>query len=160
METRIITSRLQQAVWTDPDWMAWKGQLSLSTQGLCLHHLWPGAIVRCLTTNWLLIYKEESIPRLLAQCTHDRANGGSWYFRLSSHRARSKEVLFLWWKLIYLKSGSSGSDNSLDAGGLQLSSEANAVAWSTENRLCRRFAWDAQCWGTGYYLWRPIWRQG
>ena len=38
------------------------------------------------------IPKEESIPRLLAQCTHDRANGGSWYYRLSSHRARSKEV--------------------------------------------------------------------
>merc|ERR1712013_761951 len=30
---------------------------------------------------------------------HDRANGGSWYYRLSSHRARSKEVQIIPWML-------------------------------------------------------------
>jgi len=48
---------------------------------------------------YIIFDQEESIPRLLAQCTHDRANGGSWYFRLSSHRARSKEVQIIPWML-------------------------------------------------------------
>jgi len=48
---------------------------------------------------YIIFDQEESIPRLLEQCTHDRANGGSWYFRLSSHRARSKEVQIIPWML-------------------------------------------------------------
>ena len=48
---------------------------------------------------YVIFEYEQSIPLLLSQCSHDASNGGSWYFRLSSHRMRSKEVQIIPWVL-------------------------------------------------------------
>ena len=47
---------------------------------------------------YIIFEQEESVLRLLAQCSHDRGGGAS-YFRLSSSRMRSKEVQIIPWVL-------------------------------------------------------------
>jgi len=48
---------------------------------------------------YIIFEEEENVAALLAQCSHDYTNGGSWYFRLSSRRLRSKEVQIIPWVL-------------------------------------------------------------
>merc|ERR1719186_1966048 len=48
---------------------------------------------------YIVFEEEENIPLLLSQCTHDYANGGSWYYKISSRRMRSKEVQIIPWML-------------------------------------------------------------
>lgn len=48
---------------------------------------------------YVIFEYEQNIPLLLSQCTHDGSNGGAWYFRISSHRMRSKEVQIIPWVL-------------------------------------------------------------
>ena len=37
------------------------------------------------------------MKELLARCTHDYSNGGSYYYKISSRRMRSKEVQIIPW---------------------------------------------------------------
>jgi cytoplasmic polyadenylation element-binding protein len=48
---------------------------------------------------YIIFEQEQNVPLLLAQCTHDFANGGSWYYKISSRRMRSKEVQIIPWVL-------------------------------------------------------------
>ena len=48
---------------------------------------------------YIIFEYEQNIPLLLSQCSHDLSGGGSWYFRISSHRMRSKEVQIIPWSL-------------------------------------------------------------
>jgi len=55
---------------------------------------------------YIIFEDERHVPLLLSQCTHDYTNGGSWYFKISSRRMRSKEVQIIPWVLAdsnYLK---------------------------------------------------------
>jgi len=49
---------------------------------------------------YIVFESEASVTALLSQCTHDyNSNGGSWYYRISSRRMRSKEVQVIPWVL-------------------------------------------------------------
>eukprot|EP00092_Neocalanus_flemingeri_P012941 GFUD01013940.1.p1 GENE.GFUD01013940.1~~GFUD01013940.1.p1 ORF type:complete len:464 (-),score=93.01 GFUD01013940.1:742-2133(-) len=49
---------------------------------------------------YVIFENESSVTSLLSQCTHDySSSGGSWYFRVSSRRMRSKEVQVIPWVL-------------------------------------------------------------
>jgi len=48
---------------------------------------------------YIIFEDEKNVPLLLSQCTHDYANGGSWYYKISSRRMRSKEVQIIPWVL-------------------------------------------------------------
>lgn len=49
---------------------------------------------------YIIFESESSVTSLLSQCTHDYStSGGSWYFRISSRRMRSKEVQIIPWVL-------------------------------------------------------------
>eukprot|EP00092_Neocalanus_flemingeri_P109195 GFUD01140314.1.p1 GENE.GFUD01140314.1~~GFUD01140314.1.p1 ORF type:complete len:671 (-),score=151.61 GFUD01140314.1:295-2307(-) len=48
---------------------------------------------------YIVFEEEKNVPLLLSQCTHDYANGGSWYYQISSRRMRSKEVQIIPWVL-------------------------------------------------------------
>merc|ERR1719369_2765905 len=48
---------------------------------------------------YIVFEQEHNVPLLLSQCTHDQANGGSWYYAISSRRMRSKEVQIIPWVL-------------------------------------------------------------
>jgi len=49
---------------------------------------------------YIVFETEASVTALLSQCTHDYStSGGSWYFRISSRRMRSKEVQIIPWVL-------------------------------------------------------------
>jgi len=49
---------------------------------------------------YIVFESEASVTALLSQCTHDySSSGGSWYFRISSRRMRSKEVQVIPWVL-------------------------------------------------------------
>ena len=48
---------------------------------------------------YIVFEQEHHVPLLLSQCTHDYANGGSWYYKISSRRMRSKEVQIIPWVL-------------------------------------------------------------
>jgi len=48
---------------------------------------------------YIVFEREQQVPLLLSQCTHDPSNGGSWYFQISSRRMRSKEVQIIPWLL-------------------------------------------------------------
>jgi cytoplasmic polyadenylation element-binding protein len=46
---------------------------------------------------YVVFDQEKSVKALLSHCTHDYSNGGSWYYRVSSRRMRSKEVQIIPW---------------------------------------------------------------
>jgi len=49
---------------------------------------------------YIVFESESAVTALLSQCTHDySSSGGSWYFRISSRRMRSKEVQVIPWVL-------------------------------------------------------------
>jgi len=49
---------------------------------------------------YIIFENEASVTALLSQCTHDySSSGGSWYYRISSRRMRSKEVQVIPWVL-------------------------------------------------------------
>jgi len=49
---------------------------------------------------YVIFESESSVTSLLTHCTHDyNTSGGSWYFRISSRRMRSKEVQIIPWVL-------------------------------------------------------------
>lgn len=49
---------------------------------------------------YIIFESEASVTSLLSQCTHDySSSGGSWYYRISSRRMRSKEVQVIPWVL-------------------------------------------------------------
>jgi len=49
---------------------------------------------------YVIFESEAAVTALLSQCTHDfSASGGSWYYRISSRRMRSKEVQVIPWVL-------------------------------------------------------------
>lgn len=43
--------------------------------------------------NYIIFESEKQVKALLQACTHDYSNGGNWYFKISSRRMRSKEVI-------------------------------------------------------------------
>lgn len=49
---------------------------------------------------YVILDSEHAVTALLSQCTHDfNSSGGSWYYRISSRRMRSKEVQIIPWVL-------------------------------------------------------------
>jgi len=49
---------------------------------------------------YVIFDSEHAVTALLSQCTHDyNSSGGSWYYRISSRRMRSKEVQVIPWVL-------------------------------------------------------------
>jgi len=60
---------------------------------------WPGRDATSPPRGYLyLIFEDEgSVKELLARCTHDYSNGGSYYYKISSRRMRSKEVQIIPW---------------------------------------------------------------
>jgi len=49
---------------------------------------------------YIIFENEASVTALLSQCAHDySSSGGSWYYRISSRRMRSKEVQVIPWVL-------------------------------------------------------------
>jgi len=61
---------------------------------------WPGRETSPSTPKgyvYVIFEQEKSVKALLSHCTHDFSNGGSWYYRISSRRMRSKEVQIIPW---------------------------------------------------------------
>lgn len=61
---------------------------------------WPGREASPSTPKgyvYLIFEQEASVKMLLSHCTHDYTQGGSWYYRISSRRMRSKEVQIIPW---------------------------------------------------------------
>lgn len=48
---------------------------------------------------YIIFDNEKHVKSLLQACTHDYSNGGSWYYKISSRRMRSKEVQVIPWML-------------------------------------------------------------
>lgn len=48
---------------------------------------------------YIIFDNEKQVRSLLACCTHDVTNGGSWYYRISSKRMKGKEVQVIPWIL-------------------------------------------------------------
>ena len=48
---------------------------------------------------YIIFDNEKHVKALLQACTHDYSNGGSWYYKISSRRMRSKEVQVIPWML-------------------------------------------------------------
>jgi len=64
---------------------------------------WPGKGVQtsCAPKGYVYIVfeSEMSVPMLLEQSTRDFSGGGSWFYRISSKRIRSKDVQVIPWRL-------------------------------------------------------------
>jgi len=61
---------------------------------------WPGRESSPSTPKgyvYVIFEQETSVKMLLSHCTHDYTSGGSWYYRISSRRMRSKEVQIIPW---------------------------------------------------------------
>lgn len=61
---------------------------------------WPGRDSSPSTPKgyvYVIFEQETSVKMLLSNCTHDFTQGGSWYYRISSRRMRSKEVQIIPW---------------------------------------------------------------
>lgn len=61
---------------------------------------WPGRESSPSTPKgyvYVIFEQEASVKMLLSNCTHDYTQGGSWYYRISSRRMRSKEVQIIPW---------------------------------------------------------------
>jgi len=60
---------------------------------------WPGRDAASPPRGYLyLVFEdEESVRELLTRCTYDYSNGGSYYYKISSRRMRSKEVQIIPW---------------------------------------------------------------
>ncbi|XP_015598042.1 cytoplasmic polyadenylation element-binding protein 1 [Cephus cinctus] len=62
---------------------------------------------------YIIFESEKQVKALLASCTHDFTNGGSWYYKISSKRMKGKEVQVIPWILSdsnYVKSSSQKLD--------------------------------------------------
>ncbi|XP_043259532.1 cytoplasmic polyadenylation element-binding protein 1-B [Colletes gigas] len=62
---------------------------------------------------YIIFESEKQVRNLLACCTHDFTNGGSWYYKISSKRIKAKEVQVIPWVLEdsnYVKSSSQKLD--------------------------------------------------
>ncbi|XP_076238946.1 polyadenylation element binding protein orb [Calliopsis andreniformis] len=62
---------------------------------------------------YIIFESEKQVRTLLACCTHDFTNGGSWYYKISSKRTKAKEVQVIPWVLEdsnYVKSSSQKLD--------------------------------------------------
>ncbi|XP_053978983.1 cytoplasmic polyadenylation element-binding protein 1 isoform X1 [Hylaeus volcanicus] len=62
---------------------------------------------------YIIFESERQVRTLLAYCTHDFTNGGSWYYKISSKRMKSKQVQVIPWILEdsnYVKSSSQKLD--------------------------------------------------
>jgi len=46
---------------------------------------------------YVIFEQEMSVKALLSHCSHDMSNGGSWYYKISSRRMKSKEVQIIPW---------------------------------------------------------------
>lgn len=62
---------------------------------------WPGKDNSSVPRGYLYIIfeNEKQVKDLLAACTHDYGNGGSWYYKVSSRRMRNKEVQVIPWAI-------------------------------------------------------------
>lgn len=63
---------------------------------------WPGkegSINQPKGYVYLTFENEQQVKGLLDCCCHDYGNGGSWYYRISSRRMKSKEVQVIPWAL-------------------------------------------------------------
>jgi len=60
---------------------------------------WPGRDASSPPRGYLyLVFEDdESVRELLTRCTYDYSNGGSYYYKISSRRMRSKEVQIIPW---------------------------------------------------------------
>jgi len=60
---------------------------------------WPGKEADALPKGYLYVIfeHEKQVRSLLAACTQDFDNGGSWYYKVSSRRMRNKEVQVIPW---------------------------------------------------------------
>ncbi|XP_023331326.1 uncharacterized protein LOC111703576 [Eurytemora carolleeae] len=62
---------------------------------------WPGRDAASPPRGYLYIVfeDEDRVQELLAHCTHDFANGGSFYFKISSKKRGSKEIQIIPWNV-------------------------------------------------------------
>jgi len=60
---------------------------------------WPGREASSPPRGYLYIVfeDEDRVKELLAHCTHDFSNGGSYYFKISSKKRGSKEIQIIPW---------------------------------------------------------------
>ncbi|XP_033226798.1 cytoplasmic polyadenylation element-binding protein 1 isoform X2 [Belonocnema kinseyi] len=62
---------------------------------------------------YIIFESEKQVKALLSCCTHEFANGGSWFYKISSKRMKAKEVQVIPWALNesnYIKSSSQKLD--------------------------------------------------
>lgn len=77
---------------------------------------WPGKDQSAAQPKgyvYIIFESEKQVKTLLASCTHDFTNGGSWYYKISSKRMKAKEVQIIPWILEnsnYVKSSSQKLD--------------------------------------------------
>ncbi|XP_076765823.1 polyadenylation element binding protein orb isoform X1 [Xylocopa sonorina] len=77
---------------------------------------WPGKDQSATQPKgyvYIIFESEKQVKTLLACCTHDFTNGGSWYYKISSKRMKAKEVQVIPWILEdsnYVKSTSQKLD--------------------------------------------------
>ncbi|KZC08989.1 Cytoplasmic polyadenylation element-binding protein 1-B [Dufourea novaeangliae] len=77
---------------------------------------WPGKDQSAMQPKgyvYIIFESEKQVRTLLACCTHDFTNGGSWYYKISSKRMKAKEVQVIPWALEnsnYVKSSSQKLD--------------------------------------------------
>lgn len=77
---------------------------------------WPGKAQSATQPKgyvYIVLESEKQVRALLACCTHDFTNGGSWYYKISSKRMKAKEVQVIPWILEdsnYVKSSSQKLD--------------------------------------------------
>ncbi|XP_017893651.1 cytoplasmic polyadenylation element-binding protein 1 isoform X1 [Ceratina calcarata] len=63
---------------------------------------WPGkdqAATQPKGYVYIIFETEKQVRTLLACCTHDFTNGGSWYYKISSKRMKAKQVQVIPWIL-------------------------------------------------------------
>lgn len=56
---------------------------------------WPGKEKQACQPKgyaYIIFESEKQVKALLQACTHDFMNGGSWFYKISSKRMKSKEV--------------------------------------------------------------------
>ncbi|GLV44082.1 oo18 RNA-binding protein [Carabus blaptoides fortunei] len=61
---------------------------------------WPGKEKQACQPKgyvYIIFESEKQVKSLLQACTHDYVNGGSWFFKISSMRMKSKEVQVIPW---------------------------------------------------------------
>ena len=90
---------------------------------------------------YIVFESEKQMRTLLACCTRDLTNGGSWYYKISSKRTKAKEVQVIPWALEdsnYVKSSSQKLDphKTVFVGGLHGMLTASSLAKIMDDLFC------------------------